>query len=109
MSAPVAPLVPENMAESSWGSWLAQIARNLNLLLQGRYIQTITLTPNATTTVVLDSRIGGFSGVFLEAQTASAAAARAAGVYVAPTSGRAIVTHPADPATDQRFMVLVVG
>lgn len=106
---PVTPPVPENVAPANWGMWLARIARTVNLLLRGRVPATVTLTPNATSTTLVDDRIGLFSGVLLEAQTASAAAACIGGLYVVPGSGEAVITHPANAATDQRFTVLIVG
>lgn len=105
--SPVAP----SAAIGAWPGWLASIARTLNLVLYGKInaTATVTLTPSVTTTTLYDSRIGYFSHVALEAQTASAAAARAAGLYVVPGQRSAVITHPSDAAVDQLFSVLVIG
>lgn len=114
MSANVAPTnigaVPTNVPQSGWANWLIQIARAVNNTLQGKIgaRAALTLTPSATSTTLTDSRIGYFSAVQLQAQTASAATAVAGGVHVTCTKGSATITHPSNAATDQTFSVLIV-
>ena len=108
----IAPIA-ENVPESGWRQWLAILAQRVNLLLGGKMNATnsVTLAPNATSTIFYDSRIGYFSHVTLEAQTASAATARltAPGIWIEPTKGSATIHHPANAATDQIFSVLIIG
>lgn len=103
--------VPESVAESSAPSWRVLVARTVNLILAGKQnnTATLTLTANATSTVLSDGRIGRFSQVLLEARTASAAAARSAGLYVVPGNGEVTVYHAAFPLGDMTFGIVVVG
>lgn len=110
---PAIPAVAENTPQAGWGNWLIAIARTLNLVLRGKINATasVTLNAGATSTTIYDSRIGIFSHVGLEAQTASAATARltAPGIYIAPGNGSAVIHHPNNAATDQLFSALIVG
>src|SRR5579884_9331 len=109
--ANIAPL-PESVAQSRWGEWHTMTARAVNGLLRGKMnaTATLTLTPNATSTVLTDARIGKYSHVTLEPSSASAAAAVASGqLYPVPGSGKATVFHPSSGAGDQTFSVLIVG
>lgn len=105
--SPVAEYVPQ----AGWDRWLTAIARTLNRVLAGKLnaAASVTLTPSATATTLTDGRIGLFSHVALEAQTASAAAARAGGIYVVPDQGSAAIHHPSNAAADQIFSVLIIG
>jgi hypothetical protein len=92
--------------------WIAQIARTLNNMLAGHLNATTALTFNAnqTSTVLVDSRIGPSTHVTLTPYSATAAAALASGqVWFQPTKGSVTVFHPASPATDQTFAVLLIG
>lgn len=107
------PLVPAQLPEPEWGSWLLRIAAAVNRLLRGKMnaVATVTLTAGATSTTLTDSRIGFFSSVQLEAATASAATARltAPGIYVVPGNGSAVIHHPNNAAVDQTFSALIIG
>jgi hypothetical protein len=111
MTAPSIPHVRTAASPSDWLGWIGQIARTVNLLLRGkRNANTlVTLAPNATQTVLIDERIGAFSAVLLSPQTEAAAQAVAAGVWVLPQSGQAIINHPSTPAADQVFAVVIDG
>lgn len=69
---------------------------------------TLTLTANATSSVVKSPRIkSGITKVFLQAETASASAAT--GVYVVVANGQFTVFHNSNAATDRRFSYVFYG
>src|SRR5689334_6820527 len=63
--------------DSASVSWVKRIAEMVNNILQGKLnaVLQITLTANSATTVVIDARIGPYSGLYLQPLTAHAAAA----------------------------------
>lgn len=107
---PVIDLVPNDAPQERWSQWLPTIARQVNLLLGGKMNATnaVTLTANDTSTLLYDSRIGFYSHVSLEPQTASAATARA-GVWIESMTGVATIHHASAADTDQTFSVLIIG
>jgi len=111
MTVPAYPPVPEWRAPGGWDQWLRQLAQATNLLLRGKANCTsrITLVAGASSTILTDERIGSFSVVILEAETASAASARSGGLWVVPESGRAVIHHPASAAGDAIFRVCIFG
>jgi hypothetical protein len=108
---PTIPHVPISVSQSGWMGWIGQIARTVNLLLRGKDNSTaiVTLTPSAASTTLVDERIGLFSVVLLEAQTASAAQARSSGMYVVSRSGQAVIHHAIYAAVDQTFGAIIRG
>lgn len=88
-----------------------QLARAVNGILQGKTnnVVQVTLTANATTTTVTDTRIGANTGLFFSPLTADAAGALS-GLYVsAQQNGSATLTHANTATTDRTFNVLLVG
>ena len=110
---PAYPPVPEWTTPSGWDSWIRRIARTVNLLNRGKMnVQgRVTLTPGASSTVIVDERIGAYSVVLLEAETANAAKARAQaqGIYIVPESGQATVYHASGPDSDETFRYVIFG
>lgn len=109
---PNIPPVPISRPMAQWAVWITEIARTLNLVLGGKNNSTTTLTlvPNAVSTMLFDSRIGAGSFMQLAPRTPSAAAALASGqVYTLQSLGQATIYHPASSALDQTFSVLIVG
>lgn len=87
-----------------------QMARAINRISQGHINSTlfVTLTPNATQTVVTDSRIAPQTCVTMQPQTADAAAALA-GLYIVCGQGGLTIYHASNAATDQLFTMGMVG
>jgi hypothetical protein len=109
MTTPGYPTAPEswtNLAEH-----LRKIARAANLALGGKLnaVTQVTLTPNATTTTVTDSRIGANTFFGFQPLTADAAGA-AAGLYVSSqANGTATLSHANASSVDRTFRVLLIG
>jgi hypothetical protein len=69
----------------------------------------VTLAPSATTTTIVDPRISLQTAVHLVPQTADAATAQAAGIWVVPAAGSAVIHHASAAAADQTFMCNIIG
>lgn len=102
------PLVQESLPNEALHR--QEIARVLNLAMRGQTNNgmTITLTPSATSTTIIDERISIQTAVHLVPATANAATA-AASVFVVPTAGQAVLHHASNAATDQIFAASLVG
>lgn len=89
-----------------------QIAGMLNERLnRGKFNCTIalTLTPSATSTTLLDERIGYGSYIDFMPQTANAATAKQS-IYVAGLQkGQCTVHHASSANVDQTFTVVILG
>lgn len=80
--------------------------------MQGKLncVLDVTLRASQTTTVVTDSRIGPFSYIEPMALTASASAAKVAGIWCNPTvAGSVTLNHASNAATDQNLRLIVIG
>lgn len=91
-----------------------QLARLGNNLLQGKLnaVIQVTLTPNSTSTVVNDRRIGANTGIFFSPLTVDAVTALSSGLYVNAAlqkNGQATLTHASSANTDQTFNLLLIG
>jgi hypothetical protein len=89
-----------------------QLAHVINRTTNGQTNNTfqVTLTPSTTTTVIFDERISVQTAIFFSALTAHAATALASGsLYVIPAAGTATIHHASNAATDQSFMVSIIG
>jgi hypothetical protein len=104
------PPVPER-ATGSMEAWVVQIARTLNLVLRGKVnaVTSITLTANATSTTLIDDRIGASTYVALVPLTSSSTAIDIAPYVSARTRGSATIAHGSSPADDLEFSVLLIG
>jgi hypothetical protein len=87
------------------------LAETINRINGGKFnaVATLTLTPNATSTTLSDSRIGGQSYIDLCPTTASAATAKPSIYIDTQLKGTAVVHHASSAATDQTFNVLIIG
>lgn len=72
-------------------------------------VTTVTLTANATTTTLTDSRIGGGSYIGFEPTTANAASTRSTLYVSAKDKGTATLTHSNTADVDKTYAVLIVG
>jgi hypothetical protein len=86
---------------------IPRIVQMVRQLLEGRSNATgsITLTPNATSTLVPALNCGTDSAIFLFPQTANAAAAMAT-TFVGPSDvsrGQFMIHHASSPNTDLSF------
>lgn len=88
-----------------------QMAEKINQLNQGKFngVSQVTLTPSATSTALIDTRIGANSFIGLQATTASAAAASPSIYIDTQQKGQAVMHHPSNAATDQTFNVVIIG
>lgn len=89
---------------------LTQLVRSLQGLAQGRSnaVGTVTLTPSATTTTVMDPNCAVGTNVQLTALTANAAAAKAA-IFFTTANGSFVINHASAATTDRRFTYALQG
>jgi hypothetical protein len=105
-------LVRDAISEEEWRYSAAQVVNRIN---RGKINATgsVTLTPNATSTVITDARLSIDSFVEFDPMTANAAAEKAAGSLYAATAGRGngewTVTHTNNAQTDRTFKYLIIG
>ena len=87
-----------------------QLAQAINRLNNGQIGCTlyVTLDPGVTSTKVVDARISQQTCVFLQPQTADAAAALGT-TFVTCTNGSCIITHAASAGTDRIYTMGMVG
>lgn len=95
-------------------SWVKNIAEVVNGILKGRQnvVLEITLAAGAASTIVIDARIGPFSGLYLQPMTANAAAGLYGAPYVRVTTqkqGQATFAHANNAQTDRTFNLLIIG
>ena len=88
-----------------------QMAIAINNLLIGKSNNTamLTLTANAATTTLTDSRIGANSTILLMATTANAAGALATTYFDTFADGSCVVHHANNAQADKTFNYAVVG
>jgi hypothetical protein len=88
-----------------------RFAQAINELFQGRSnaVGSCTLTASATSTTVTAENCGDQSKVFLEPETANAAAARATTYVSSVRNGSFVLTHANNAQTDRRFSYVAIG
>jgi hypothetical protein len=88
-----------------------QLAIVVNNLLAGKMNNTgtLTITANAATTTLTDSRIGANSVILLMPTTANAAAALANVYFTAFGDGSCTVNHANNAQVDRTFRFAVIG
>lgn len=106
------PWAPEDWSDPREG--LRKLAQSLNRFLKGHgnNIKTsVTLTANAATTTITDSRIERDTMLLLQPTTANAAAALTNVYQTLPntTSGQAVLNHANNAQTDRTFYVTLSG
>lgn len=93
------------------GAWLTRIAAVLNGALSGKLNNngTVTLTANAASTTMTDSRIGSNSVIALMPTTSNAAAALATTYFDTFATGSCVIHHANDAQTDKTFGFTITG
>ncbi len=89
-----------------------QLAQQLTTAIQGRLDCTfsLTLTANAASTTIIDSRISLSTAVLAMPTTANAAAEIGNGtMYFTPTAGQCVVTHANNAQADRTFTIAILG
>ena len=99
------PSVPPGGADART---TATVIRNL---VDGKSNNTgsITLTANATSTTLTDTRVGANSVIVLMPITANAATAMTAIFVSARGTGTATITHDSNAATDRHLEYAIIG
>jgi bifunctional N-acetylglucosamine-1-phosphate-uridyltransferase/glucosamine-1-phosphate-acetyltransferase GlmU-like protein len=94
-------------------AWLDHLRQVVNNLMRGKTnnFGALTLTANASSTVLTDANIGGSSVILLSPVTANAAAEVGAGTIYPGAPGNQAVTinHANNAQTDRSFNYVVVG
>ena len=109
--APLSGLSPGYIEQAAGITWVRALADKINQILRGKLnvVTTVTLTPGATSTIVSDPRISAFNALIFSPTTASAATALA-GLYVSmQVSGSATLHHASSGASDQIFILTILG
>lgn len=88
-----------------------QVANVLNNVLKGKLNNTgtLTLTANAATTTLTDSRIGANSVISLMPTTANAASAISTTYFGTFLDGSCVITHTNNAQVDKTFSFTVTG
>jgi hypothetical protein len=111
--APLSETPPDSLMSAASAFWVRRIVDTVNRSLQGKLNNTlnVTLTENASSTVIVDPRISAFSALVFTPLTANAAVEQAAGgLYVsAQKSGEATVEHANNAQYDRRFRLAIFG
>lgn len=92
-------------------TWMRGATEAVNSLRNGKVNSAgdLTLTENATSTVVTDIRVGGNSVILLMPKTANAAGALAT-TYIASVGKQTFtVTHANNAQTDREFAYVALG
>lgn len=90
---------------------LRRIAVVVNGILAGKQnnVTTVTLTPNAGSTVISDPRLGAGSHISLTPTTANAAAVVASTYVSSRGKQTATITHPNNANVDKTFTIEITG
>jgi hypothetical protein len=111
--APLSEGPPGAFREAASERWVRRIVDVVNNTQKGKLNVTlnVTLTPNATSTVITDVRISAFSALLFTPRTANAAVEQAAGgLYVSSQqSGQAVVEHANSAQSDREFRVVILA
>ena len=105
---PTAPVFWSDVPE-----WIRKVAEVVNSLRGGKInaTGTVTLTENAATTTLSDTRIGRTTKVVLVQTTANAAAALASTYQTYPNAATeaAVLNHANNAQTDRTFAYCLLG
>jgi len=101
-------IVQEQYANQPY--WLRRLTVAVNSLINGKVnaIASVTLTANATSTIVADLRCTSSSVIGLMPTTANAATALAT-TYITVTNKSFTITHANTSTTDRTFHYSVLG
>jgi hypothetical protein len=91
--------------------WIRQIASAVNSLRDGKVNSRgeVTLRASQTTTVVVDTKVGGDSAIVLSPMTANAAGAIATTYVSTVDKGTFTLTHASNGQTDKTFRYVALG
>jgi hypothetical protein len=107
------PLAPVEAPATSDGPRIhrRQLAQAINQVMSGKInaAASVTLTPNATSTTLTDSRIGPQSVIVLVPTTQDASALDIAPWINSTAAGSAVVSHGSSPSADLTFAALIIG
>ena len=104
---PVPPLALKDEKEHR-----RQIAQAVGQTIAGKLnaVTSVTLTPGATSTTLIDERIGANTFIGFSPRTTDAVTALTSGLYVSSKkNGQATLTHASSANSDQTFDVLLIG
>lgn len=106
--------VSRSLFGDSWDAirtWITEASAAINRHNTGKFNCTldVTLTANAATTTVRDSRISIDCALLLSPKTANAAAAIGTTYVSSQSSGSAVLTHTNDAQTDKIFRLAILG
>lgn len=92
-------------------AWLIEVTNVLNNVLKGKLnnTSTVTLTANAATTTLTDSRIGANSVISLMPTTANAAGALATTYFNTFLDGSCVINHANNAQADKTFSLTITG
>jgi len=101
--------IPSYLADKE--EWLRQIAFAVNLLIDGKSnaLGEVTLSANASSTVVVDSRVGINSVINLMPKTANAASALSTTYISSRGTQTFTITHANNVQTDRAFEYAITG
>lgn len=105
------PITPPPLDDPDDTRHRRQIAEATRLILDGKLscVKNVTLTANAGSTTVNDTRIGPTSFIGFMPKTANAAGALATTYVSARTDGQATITHTNNAQADKSFALLIIG
>lgn len=116
LTSPRASAFGYSLAPLFWADikeWVRKCAEVVNLAMNGKIntTGTVTLTANAATTTITDSRIGRTTKVFLVPTTANAANALATTYQTFPNASveSAVLNHANNAQTDRTFAYALLG
>ena len=96
-------------------NYLSRHVDGIHALRHGKLecVTNVTLTANATSTVINDQRLAPQSVVIFDPLTANAAAELAAGTLYAAEANRGVttwtITHANNAQTDREFHIAIIG
>jgi hypothetical protein len=109
--APQGAAAPLSSTDLASATYVRRVVDVVNNMMMGKLNVTmqVTLRANATSTTIIDARIGAYSVIMLMPVTADASAI-AASVYVSSQqNGQATISHPSTANIDQNFRVMIIG
>lgn len=109
MTRPTYPVAPQSGPNALTIAVRTAVATNNAIGGKLNVLADIVLTPDSTTTTVIDARIGAYSWLGFMPITANAAAALS-GLYVSALGkGTATLTHASSGNIDQAFVLAILG
>jgi hypothetical protein len=100
-----------NETPDDQGAWLSSLSLVVQNIIAGKLNNngTVTLTANAATTTLTDSRIGANSTICLMPTTANAAGAIATTYFDTFATGSCVIRHTNNAQVDKTFNFTITG